>query len=199
MARQIDENELWLLSFYRTSEIGGALFFGRLAKSMKAGQNQRDMTKHFADEAQHAWYWTSCIEQLGAHPLKLTDAYQDQYASTAGLPVNLMEVLALTQVFEGRVINQYARHQQAPGIHDVVADTLARIMQDEKWHLEWVRRALHEMEPEYGKERIDETIRRFREADEEVYRRTVKEHEERIAHLVTVLARARGEGPSNGG
>jgi len=195
MRFQIDENELWLLSFYRTSEIGGALFFGRLARSMKEGPNQADMTRHFADEAQHAWYWTDCIERLGAHPLKLTDGYQDQYASTAGLPVNLMEVLALTQVFEGRVINQYARHQRAPGIHATVAETLGRIMEDEKWHLEWVRRALGEMEPEYGRERIDETIRRFREADEQVYRQTVNEHEQRIAHLTTVLARAREEDP----
>ena len=198
MATEIGENELWLLSFYRTSEIGGALFFGRLARSLKPGANQSDLTRHFADEAQHAWLWTSCIERLGAHPLKLTDAYQDQYLAAAGLPVNLMEVLAVTQAFESRVINQYARHQRAPGLHPVVGETLARIMEDEKWHVEWVRRALRAMEPEYGKERIEQTIRHFREADEEVYRQTVVEHEERVAHLTGVLARTRGEEPKHG-
>ena len=198
MATRMGENELWLLSFYRTSEIGGALFFGRLARSMKQGANQRDMTRHFADEAQHAWLWTSCIERLGAHPLKLTDAYQDQYLAAAGLPVNLMEVLAVTQVFESRVINQYARHQRASGLHPIVGETLERIMEDEKWHVEWVRRALRAMEPEYGKERIEKTIRHFREADEEVYRKTVLEHEERVAHLADVMARTRGEEPKDG-
>ena len=65
----IDENELWILSFYRTSEISGALFFGTLARSMRPGPIQHDMTKHFSDEALHSWYWTSCINNLGAQPL----------------------------------------------------------------------------------------------------------------------------------
>ncbi len=99
----VDENELWILSFYRTSEISGALFFGRLARTMKPGEIQRDMTKHFSDESMHAWYWTACIEKLGAHALKLEQSYQDQYLAAAGLPVNIMEVLAITQVFEKRV------------------------------------------------------------------------------------------------
>src|SRR5437763_882854 len=88
----VDENELWILSFYRTSEISGALFFGRLARSMKPGPLQADMTKHFADESQHSWYWTRCLEELGARAYKLDDAYQDQYFQAAGMPVNFMAV-----------------------------------------------------------------------------------------------------------
>jgi hypothetical protein len=84
----ISENELWLLSFYRVSEISGALFFGRLARSMRPSSIQADMTKHFSDEAMHAWYWTDCIERLGAKPLKLDVAYQDQYLVAAGMPVD---------------------------------------------------------------------------------------------------------------
>ena len=57
----LSENELWLLSFYRTSEISGSLFFGKLARTLRPGPIQIDMTKHFADEANHAWYWTECI------------------------------------------------------------------------------------------------------------------------------------------
>ena len=33
----------------------------------------------------HAWYWTDCIERLGAKPLKLDVAYQDQYLVAAGM------------------------------------------------------------------------------------------------------------------
>ena len=180
----LSENELWVLSFYRTSEISGALFFGRLAKSMKPGAIQRDMTKHFADEAMHSWYWTSCIERLGGEPLKLSESYQDQYLAAAGMPVNLMEVLAITQVFEKRVINQYARHNQVPGLQAEVRDTLAKIMLDEKWHIEWIHDALKKMEPEYGKELIETTLRRFQTADREVYSKTIQEHEERIQAIV---------------
>ncbi len=180
----LNENELWLLSFYRTSEISGSLFFGRLARSMKPGPIQRDMTKHFADEALHAWYWTSCIEKLGAQPLKLTEAYQDQYLVAAGMPANLMEVLAITQIFEKRVINEYARHSRIPDVDPVVRETLDKITADERWHIEWVRKALGTMEADYGKELIEKTLKRFWQADRQVYSKTMKEHEERVQYLL---------------
>ena len=62
MTRAMSENELWLLSYYRESEITGALYFGRLAKVLKPGPIQCDMTRHFADESMHAARWTACIE-----------------------------------------------------------------------------------------------------------------------------------------
>ena len=180
----LSENDLWLLSFYRTSEITGALFFGRLARSMRPGPVQRDMTKHFSDESAHAWHWTHCIERLGAQPLKLDESYQDQYLEAAGMPVNLMEVLATTQVFERRVINQYARHERLPGVQPEVQETLARIMEDEKWHIQWVGDALQAMEPEYGKETVQATLKRFTQADQQVYQQTMDEHAERVQHLL---------------
>ena len=179
-----NENELWVLSFYRTSEISGSLFFGRLARCLGAGPVQRDMTKHFAAEARHAWYWTSCIEQLGAKPLKLVDAYQDQYLAAVGSPANLMEVLAITQVFERRVIHQYALHSRVRGIHPAVKQTLIEISADERWHIHWVKEALRSMEQAYGKTCIEQTLQRFRQADEEVYSTTMKEHEDRVRHLI---------------
>ncbi len=178
------ENELWLLSLYRASEIHGSLFFGRLARVLRPGKIQIDLTKHFADEAQHAWYWTKCIEELGAEPLKLNEAYQDRYVSVTGIPANLMEVLAITQVFEQRVVNQYAMHLKVPDLPPAVASTLDRIMDDERWHLEWVRKALHSLEPEYGHDEVQATIRRFREADREIYEQAMREHAERLAGLI---------------
>ncbi len=180
----IDENDLWVLSYYRVSEITGALFFGRLARSLKASSIQHDLTKHFSDEALHAWYWTDCIERLGQMPLKLHDAYQDQYLSAAGMPANIMEVLAITQVFERRVINQYARHSQIPDLRVEILETLQKIMVDEKWHIQWVGDALRSLIPEFGKEIIDQTVQRYREADQKVYQQTLQEHEDRISHLI---------------
>jgi hypothetical protein len=192
---KLAENELWILSFYRISELSGALFFGRLARSL-SGPVQKDMTKHFADESQHAWYWTSCIARLGAEPLKLSGAYQDQYLGAAGMPANLMEVLALTQVFERRVIHQYALHSQVPKLRAEVAETIARIMDDEKWHIEWVAKALRRMEGEYGREQVKATLERFSAADREVYAKTVLEHEERIRGLIPVKSGRRGNRPA---
>jgi len=180
----LTENELWLLSFYRSSEIGGALFFGRLAKTIRDPLVQVDMTKHFADESQHAWYWTDCINRLGAKPVTLSETYQDQYSSAIGIPANLMEVLAITYIFEKRVVNQYAKHSNIHGLPPLIGQTLSKIMGDEKWHLEWVRNALTKMESDYGKETIEDSLERFSRADEEIYKGILTEHSERLDEIM---------------
>lgn len=180
----LSEDELWALSYYRTSEINGSLFFGRLARTLKPSAIQHDLTKHFADEAQHAWYWTDCLDRLGARPIKMSDAYQDQYLEAAGLPVNLMEIMAITLVFERRVINQYARHLSVPTVRVEVKETIERIMEDERWHVQWVRDALTDMEGRFGKDTITETLRRYRQADRDVYAHTLAEHEARLGFLL---------------
>ena len=180
----LPDDEHWVLSYYRTSEINGSLFFGRLARALKPSPIQHDLTKHFADEAQHAWYWTDCLERLGSRPIKLSEAYQDQYLEAAGLPVNMMEIMAITLTFERRVINQYAKHLAVPDLRPEVKETIDLIMQDERWHVQWVRDALTGMEDKYGKETIAETLRRYKEADREVYARTLAEHEERLGFLL---------------
>ena len=180
----LTDNELWLLSFYRTSEISGSLFFGRLARSASSGQLQADLTRHFSDEARHAWYWNECIQSLGASPQRVTEAYQDRYIEAAGLPANMMDVLAITNAFERRVIGQYARHSKADGILPEVRDTLKKIMSEEVWHIQWVSEALERMKPEYGEDAVAAAVRRCVEADREVYRKTMQEHQERLAHLL---------------
>ena len=180
---KIDENLHWILSFYRTSEISGALFFGELARSLRPSAIQQDMTRHFADEANHARYWTDCLEQLGAQPLKLATAYQNQYLAAAGMPANLMEILAITQVFEKRVVAQYTLHAKSPSVPDIVGETIETIMKDEQWHIQWIRDALKDMETEYGADNIKDTLKRFTLADREVYQKTTLEHQERIGDL----------------
>jgi len=88
------------------------MFFARLAKSIRNPAIQHDLTKHFADESQHAWYWSECLADLAPKPMRVADAYQSQYFDAIGAPVNLMEVLAITQVFEKRTINHYSRHSK---------------------------------------------------------------------------------------
>lgn len=180
----IDDNDLWLLSFYRLSEINGSLFFGQLARSLPPGPIQCDMVKQYADEAAHAWYWTRTVERLGAVPKRIDGAYQDQYLAAVGLPVNVMEVLAITHVFERRVMNQYSRHLHTPGIQPEIAETLRTIMEDEKWHLKWVHEALKGLEPEYGKDTIARQIEKCSAADAEIYRKLRHEHGDRLRHIL---------------
>jgi len=180
----MNDNDRWIVSFYRNSEISGAQFFSRLARVLPAGPIQFDLTKHFADESQHAWYWTKALGDMNLDPIKMTFAYQDHYLEAAGMPTNIMEILALTMVFERRVISQYARHSRVRDIHPAVQHALNTIMEDEKWHIQWVGDALKQMEEKFGAERVKNTYERFRKADEEVYGRMVAEHGERIGHIL---------------
>jgi hypothetical protein len=181
---QLSENEKWLLSFYRSSEISGALFFGRLARVLRSGPVQADMTRHFADESQHARYWTDCIAAFNEDALKIKGAYQDQYLEAGGMPVNMMEILAVTLVFERRVVGQYVAHSRVPGLAAPIQDTLSRIMDDERWHIRWVSDALKDLEPEYGKDTIDSTLERYTLADREIYQKTLSTHAEIVRDLV---------------
>jgi bacterioferritin (cytochrome b1) len=176
------DNDRWLLSYYRSSEINGALFFGRVARTIR-GPLQADVTHHFADEAAHAHYWTECISDLDSTPLQLGRGYQDQYLEAVGVPANLMEVMAITQVFERRVIGQYRRHLRYPRIHPAVRQTIEKIMVDERWHIRYVRDALTGMAERYGGSEIARTLARFTAADDEVYARTLAEYGDRVTFL----------------
>ena len=136
-----------------------------------------------ADEAMHSWYWSSCVQEVGGTLIKIKEAYQEQYLAAVGLPANLMEVLAITQVFEKRVIHQYQLHSQSAMVHPAVQKTLATIMIDEKWHIRWIHDALKTMEPEYGPDLIQATLTRYWEADQLVYEKTITEHAERVHYL----------------
>jgi bacterioferritin (cytochrome b1) len=179
----LSENAQWLLSFYRSSEINGALFFGRVARTIR-GPLAVDVTHHFADEAAHASLWTRCLTDLDVQPIKVGKAYQDQYLTAIGVPANLMEVMAITQVFERRVIGQYRRHLRHERTHPAVRAVLQRIMLDERWHIAYVSEALRAMEDRYGADAIADTLRRFAAADEEVYAKTLAEYAERLDFLI---------------
>jgi bacterioferritin (cytochrome b1) len=177
---ELSENDLWIASFYRSSEMSGAMFFGRVARTIR-GPLQKDVTHHFADESAHAAYWTDCINGLGLRAIPMRDAYQDRYLEAVGIPSSLMEVMAITLVFEKRVIGHYNQHlRQETTIVEPVKATIQKIMQDERWHVRYVREALKDMEERYGAEEIQSTLGRYTAADVEVYAQTMAEYEERF-------------------
>jgi demethoxyubiquinone hydroxylase (CLK1/Coq7/Cat5 family) len=175
--------ERWLLSYYRASEIDGALFFGRLCKVIRDPRVQPDLTRHFADESQHTRWWTDCMDELGVRPMKVVSSYQDAYLEAGGAPANVMEVLAVTLAFEKRVAGSYAAHTKVAGLAAPIRATLEKIMKDEGWHIHWVSKALRDMHVEYGERDVEAAIKRYADADREVYARTLAEHDEVVAAL----------------
>src|SRR5215210_7421182 len=101
---QIRRNDLWLRSFYRESELAGALLMGRLAQQTDDDDLRVRLTEHCAEEARHAWAWTEAILEVGGTPLRVRETYQSRYHALLGDPSSVLEVLALTQVFEKRVM-----------------------------------------------------------------------------------------------
>lgn len=166
---QVDRRELWLLSYYRVSEIGGAMLFGKVARRVKDDALKILITRHFSDESRHAWLWTDAITRLGGIPLDIPTTYQSRYGQEAGLPTTELELLAVTQVFERRVIHQYKNHQRRKTLHPIVAATLQEIMVDESWHQFWVKQQLKRLEKTLGKEVVKKTSERYFAIDEKVY------------------------------
>jgi 1,2-phenylacetyl-CoA epoxidase catalytic subunit len=181
----IKENEQWLLSFYRSSEINGALFFGKVARTVR-GPLQANLTHHFADEANHAAYWSRCMADLDLPAIRMGRSYQDHYLEMVGLPSSLMEVMAITHIFEKRAIYVYRRHLRQQGTHAAITGTIDRIMHDERWHVSYVREALDAMAKELGEQIVTGTVNRFAAADKEVYGRTLGEFGERMSFLSEV-------------
>lgn len=180
----LNDQDRWMMSFYRYSEINGALFFGKIAAMLPAGPLQADLNKHFADESMHSWYWTKALEELDCKPIRIKNAYQDAYLEAGGLPVNMMEILALTNVFEKRVLKQYTHHMKLPNIHPVIKNTISRIAEDEKWHIRWINKALNEMKQKYGEEKVNRKIQHYKAADQEIYKDFITENRQRLDYVM---------------
>ena len=161
-------SEIALLNFYRASELHGGLILGQMVRRTRDPRLILNLTKHSADEVMHAQLWTETIIAIGGRPAPVRETYQTRYAAAVGTPVTLLEVLALTQVFERRVYRHFTLHLRVPGIHPAVAATLRRMIDEERGHLSWVKGWLHEQARTRGTE-VREVMRKYALADQRVY------------------------------
>ena len=166
---QITENELWLLSYYRESELAGALLMGRLARETDDDDLRVRLTEHCAEEARHAWAWTETILKVGGTPRRVSETYQSRYHAAVGNPSNLLEVLALTQIFERRVVRHFKAHLMWPGTHPEVLKTLQQLIDEEVGHIRWVKDRLDDYAAIHGEAVVKEMLDRFQRIDEQVY------------------------------
>jgi acyl carrier protein len=166
---EISENELWLLSYYRESELAGGLLMGRLARETDDDDLRVRLTEHCAEEARHAWAWTECILRVGGAPRKVSETYQSRYYAAVGHPSSLLEVLALTQIFERRVVRHFRAHLSWPGTHPEVKRTLQQLIDEEAGHIRWVKDRLDDYAAANGDAVVKEMMERFKRIDEDVY------------------------------
>lgn len=165
---KLPEQELWVLSYYRASELAGALLFGRLARRVTDPELLLHLTHHFAEEARHAAIWTETIHRCGAAPLQISNTYQSLYGRRIGLPTSMPEVLLLTEIFEERIFGHFSLHAARPDVHPIVRETLTAMLEDEKNHVGWVSERLNRYEKE-GVLHLDEARRKWHEIDALIY------------------------------
>ena len=165
---EITERELGFLNFYRASELHGGLILGQVARRVRDPVLAVELTRHSAEEVTHSLLWTETIVAVGGRLHVVRETYQARYARLVGAPTALLDVLALTQVFERRVYRHFTEHLRRPGTHPRVRVTLRRMLDEERGHLRWVRRWLDEQERAPAN-RVQATMRRYAEADARVY------------------------------
>ncbi len=160
--------ELRLLNFYRASELHGGLVLGQVARHARDGALALELLKHSAEEIEHARLWTETILAIGGRVQPVRSTYQTRYAEAIGCPSGILQVLALTQVFERRVYRHFLEHLRRPGTHPTVRATLRRMIEEEKAHLGWVKRWLDEQAATRG-DIVAATMRRYVEVDARIY------------------------------
>ena len=169
-ACQVSPLELSRLNFYRASELHGGLVLGQLVRGVRDPQLISELTRHSAEEVAHAQLWTETIVAVGGRPRPVRDTYQTHYARAIGAPSSVLQVLALTQVFERRVYRHFLDHARIPGTHPTVRATLERMCEEEKHHLSWVKHWL-DREAERDASRVERIMADYAAIDEGIYDR----------------------------
>jgi bacterioferritin (cytochrome b1) len=174
------QSEIALLNFYRASELHGGLILGQMVRRTRDPALILNLTRHSAEEIMHAQLWTEAIIAIGGRPAPVRETYQTRYAEEVGTPLTMLEILALTQVFERRVYRHFTEHLRQADLHPVIAATLRRMLDEERGHLTWVKHWLDQQSAARPTE-VREVMRRYAAADELIYAAMSAEYGWRVA------------------
>ena len=174
------QSEIALLNFYRASELHGGLILGQMVRRTRDPELILNLTRHSAEEMMHAQLWTEAIIAIGGRPAPVRETYQTRYAEEVGTPLTMLEILALTQVFERRVYKHFTEHLRQADLHPVIAATLRRMLDEERGHLAWVKHWLDKQSATRPAE-VREVMRRYAAADELIYAAMAAEYGWRVA------------------
>jgi bacterioferritin (cytochrome b1) len=163
------DRELWVLNFFRNSELHGALLMGRLARSLTDTAMLVSTTKHCATEARHAAMLSEVIESLGGRIDPKIATIQERYATKEGVTTTLVDLLVLSEVLEKRVLATYRSYLERTDVDPAARETLAKIVKEMEHeesdeHAGWIDEAL----ADYPKDEVQEAERRWRGVDEAV-------------------------------
>lgn len=165
------EREIWVLNFFRNSELHGALLMGRLARALGDTGLLVNATRHCATEARHAAMLSEAIARAGGRVDPKIVTIQERYAEKGGVTASLIDVLVLSEVLEHRVLSTYRTYLSRSDVHPAARETLTAIvaeMEEEGTdeHAGWIASAL-ESQPH---DAVEAAEHRWRGVDEQVAR-----------------------------
>ena len=177
--------DILLFSYYREAELRGADLILRLINRSDDLSLQEKLTRHLADETNHAWLWTERIRALGGLPVRIDDGYHRHLRRKAGLPTNWLDLLALTYVVEERAGKRYEEHAARPEVDPDTLTVLTEMRADEEWHLAWVAEKLKELEQSEGQEKVTATLSRYRALEAEAFAEMLADEQKALQELAT--------------
>jgi bacterioferritin (cytochrome b1) len=164
----LTDRELWLLNFYRNSELHGALLMGRLARSLSSAELLANVTRHCATEAHHAALLTELLAELGGKVDPQLETMQEHYSREGGVPLELVDLLVLSETLEHRVLASYRQHLNSPTVHLRVREVLEEILREEEEHGgredAWIEQALDRL----PQTEVSQSRKKWREIDARV-------------------------------
>jgi rubrerythrin len=172
-----------LFSYYRDAELRGADLILRLINRTEDPDLQEKLTRHLADETNHAWLWTERIRALGGDPVRIEDGYHRHLRRKAGIPSNLLDLLALTYVVEQRAGNRYEEHASRADVDPETLQVLTEMRTDEEWHLAWVTEKLQELEQTEGHEKVTAALERYRTLEAEAFTEIFADEEKALREI----------------
>ena len=184
----IDRDEHLLLSAYSKAELIGGMILGNFVRKTKDDELRGALTKHAAEEFNHALYVVEALEELGLEPLEVHDDSKDQYYAQAGLPKDEVELMAMTAAFEPIVIHHYNAHIQAKGTNPVVAKALQKMNDEDDEHKDWIVVWLNNYpDQKYAQS----TLKRYQEVIKVAYEKELKRLEKAGGRLADIAKKSR--------
>lgn len=167
----MSDDQLYVLSFYRASELAGSLLFGQLAMHTGYDELRTPLTEQCSEEARHAWLVNETIVALGGSPIKVEKTFQSEIAKIFGMPTGIVDILCLTKVFEERVLEHYQKHASMKSEAPRIIAMLNEMIEDESGHVDWIEEALKQYEDQGASEKL----RQAQEIDKQIYAKLIKE------------------------
>lgn len=173
-----------LFNYYRDAELRGADLILRLINKAENQSIQEKLARYLADATNHAWLWTERICALGGQPTRIDNGYHRQLRRKAGLPANLLELLALTCVVEERARKRYEEHATRSDVAPETLDILNEMRADEEAHLAWITEKLTELGAKEGQGKVTAVLQRYRAVEATVFADMQHEEQRALAEVM---------------